>query len=404
MNQQKPKTHCHRLLGKLFELLFASMPVSVKVDFNLMSELPRSDILLLRYEGDTWNAEQLAKLPDGIRNSRANHILLELKYSESLNRRRIEKVHAYDILYRETAGLPDKDVATFILSSKTPRQLLLDKFGYKPTKWTGVYQSNLPMVDRVGLLVLNDLRNEPHNAYVKCFASRPKAKEVAFKTLEKIERFPIDLLSFITGLHQLVLPKGEKEMLNIEITAQDVMEFGKGWRAMLLANTTLEERLLGFSPEEVLSCYKPEEVLSRYKPEEVLSRYKPEERLVGLKPEEILSWYKPEERLIGLKPEERLIGLKPEERLIGLKPEERLIGLEPYLEERDHQAILRTVQRTLRLRFKIDADKLNQFDERLRKLNLATLEQLSEVAIIADNLADFEAKLSTYIDDPKGSL
>ncbi len=377
MNQQKPKTHCHRLLGKLFELLFASMPVSVKVDFNLMSELPRSDILLLRYEGDTWNAEQLAKLPDGIRNSRANHILLELKYSESLNRRRIEKVHAYDILYRETAGLPDKDVATFILSSKTPRQLLLDKFGYKPTKWTGVYQSNLPMVDRVGLLVLNDLRNEPHNAYVKCFASRPKAKEVAFKTLEKIERFPIDLLSFITGLHQLVLPKGEKEMLNIEITAQDVMEFGKGWRAMLLANTTLEERLLGFSPEEVLSCYKPEEVLSRYKPEE---------RLVGLKPEEILSWY------------------KPEERLIGLKPEERLIGLEPYLEERDHQAILRTVQRTLRLRFKIDADKLNQFDERLRKLNLATLEQLSEVAIIADNLADFEAKLSTYIDDPKGSL
>ena len=100
MNQPEPKTYWHRLLGRLFELLFAAMPVSVKVDFNLMSEPPRSDVLLLRYEGATWTIEQLARLPDGVRDSRAHHILLELKYTESLNKRRIEKAHAYDILYR----------------------------------------------------------------------------------------------------------------------------------------------------------------------------------------------------------------------------------------------------------------------------------------------------------------
>jgi hypothetical protein len=55
----------------------------------------------------------------------------------------------------------------------------------------------------------------------------------------------------------------------------------------------------------------------------VLSRASVERRLRGIAPEEILGRFSPEERLAGLPPEERLRGLPPEERLRGLSPSEK---------------------------------------------------------------------------------
>jgi hypothetical protein len=372
--EKESKTQWHRILGKLFELLFHALGVTVKVDFKLMSEPPRSDIFLLRCDSPTWTKEQRARLPDGIRNSRASHILIEFKFTESLNARRIEKVCGYDIFYRTTQGLADAKVATFILSSRTPRRALLKKYGYRPTKWPGVYRSKELIVERVTILVLNELADVPHNAYVKCFASRPGKREVAFELLKQIDfkRFPLEIMSFIVGLHRLILPEGgNEEMWNVEVTPQDVLVWGKEWREAVLASMPVEE------------------VLSQYKPEEVLSQYKPEERLVGLKPEE---------RLVGLRPEERLVGLKPEERLVGLKPEDVLSQYKPYLAEQkqqsERQAILRTIRRTLRIRLKLSDDRVEQLEKRLDKLDLMTLDELSEVALMVDELADFEAKLS----------
>jgi hypothetical protein len=48
-----------------------------------------------------------------------------------------------------------------------------------------------------------------------------------------------------------------------------------------------------------------------------------EERLEGLSPQELMNTFTPEERLEGLSAEERTKGLSPEERLGGLSPEER---------------------------------------------------------------------------------
>jgi hypothetical protein len=358
---KEPRTHWHRILGKLFELLFQALGVTVHVDFDLMSDPPRSDIVLLRCDSPTWTEEQLARLPDGIRNSKASHILIEFKFTESLNARRIEKVHGYDIFYRETQGLSDTEVATFILSSKTPRLALLKKYGYHSTKWPGVYKSKLPMAERVTILVLNELADEPHNAYVKCFASRPKEREIAFELLDQIgfKRFPVGIMSFITGLRRLILPEGgNKGMWNVEVTPEDVMVWGKKWREAVVASASVEERLIGLKPEERLIGLKPEERLMGLKPEEVLSRYKPEEVLSRYKPEEVLSRY------------------------------------EPYLQKREQQAILRTVKRTLRIRLNLSDDVLAQIDKRMQTLDLVMLEELSEVALMVDTLADFEAKLN----------
>jgi hypothetical protein len=149
------------------------------------------------------------------------------------------------------------------------------------------------------------------------------------------------------------------------------MVWGEKWREAMVASASVEERLMGL---------------------------KPEEQLMGLKPEERLMGLKPEERLMGLKPEEVLSRYKPEDVLSRYKPEEVLSRYKPYLAEQkqqsEQQAILRTIRRILRIRLKLSEDVLEQVDKRLEVLNLARLEELSEVALLVDNLADFESKLN----------
>ncbi len=95
------RTHWHQLLGKLFELVLTSFGIEVQVDFNLMSKPPRADLLLLRRDPAQliWTLEQLARLPDGIRDSLASHILIELKYTEPVTGDVLEKVHCLSIGY-----------------------------------------------------------------------------------------------------------------------------------------------------------------------------------------------------------------------------------------------------------------------------------------------------------------
>ncbi len=88
--------------------------------------------------------------------------------------------------------------------------------------------------------------------------------------------------------------------------------------------------------------------------------------------------------------EERLQGLTPEEVLSRYKPEERLSGIESYVER---QAILKGLQRTLRIRFKLEAEALSHLVEQLQPLELAELETLSEIALTVESLAEFEAGL-----------
>ncbi len=141
-SEPKPLTLWHRILGTLFELLLTPLGITVLIDFKIMGDPPRADILILRRAQPRWTAQQLLYLPDGIRHSLANHILVEFKYTESLTGQVIAKTLSYDTLYRETQQLPIDEVQSFILCSKTPRLQLLETYGYQQTIWPGVYQSN----------------------------------------------------------------------------------------------------------------------------------------------------------------------------------------------------------------------------------------------------------------------
>ena len=110
----------------------------------------------------------------------------------------------------------------------------------------------------------------------------------------------------------LLLMKGGT-MQEYYLSPEKMLEIGRRYEDLLLANLSVEKRLAGL---------KPEERMIGLKPEERVIGLRPEERMIGLKPEEVLSRFKPEERVIGLRPKERMVGLKPEDILDNLSAED----------------------------------------------------------------------------------
>jgi len=301
---KETKTRWHCLLGKLLEELLVPVGISVYTEFSVMSEPPKTDILLLRRENSGWSQEQAELLPDGIRESRSEHILLEFKYTESLNENAVRQTLCYDFFYKRVQELEEHKVQTFLLSSKTPGKTFLEHNGYYSTDQKGVYRSRNSLLKEIPILALNELSDEIHNAFVKCFASRRKVKISAFKMLEsyQLSSFNRQLTLLLNGLMHLWFGTKGDDMKQ-ELTPEKVMKIGKMFRKTVLS---------GLSEDEILSVFNKEKLLKKFTPEE---------RLTGLKPEE---------RLTGLKPEERLTGLKPEERLTGLSVKE----IEDYLKKK----------------------------------------------------------------------
>ncbi len=276
-----------------------------------MSEPPKADILLLRRMRRAWTAAQKARLPDGVRDSKARHLLLEFKYTESLTLEAVLQAASYDYLYRKAQGLTPADVQTFVLCAKTPRAERLAELGYVNTEQAGVYRSENVYVRTIPLLVLNELADTPHNAFVKCFASHKEAKAAAFATVTKhhLNKIPSLLYIFLIGLRHLWSMSEGEETMKEKVTPERVMELGEEWSKLLIRHMNATERLVGLSPEERLAGLSPEE------------------RLAGISPEERLAGISPEERLAGISPEERLAGISPEDVLAQYKPEEVLTRL-----------------------------------------------------------------------------
>ena len=165
--QRKQKILWHRLLGKWLELLLTYVDVTVYTEPQVMSDPPKVDILLLRRNSPTWTPPQTQLLPDGVRDSAASHILVEFKFTESLNRARFQQALGYDYFYRQAQKVPETAVQTFIFSAKTPPPALLQEYGYSVIEHPGVYRSANPLLQPVGLLLLNELRPELHNAFIQ---------------------------------------------------------------------------------------------------------------------------------------------------------------------------------------------------------------------------------------------
>ncbi len=230
----------HRFLAKILELTVGRLGVQVESEMQISSDPPKIDVVLLRRETAAWTAAQAALLPDGVRDTPAHHVLIEFKYSESLTLDAVIQALGYEYFFRTNRELPQADVQMFILCAQTPRHERLRELGYTETIWPGVLRSSNIYASHITLLLLNELRDEPHNAFVKTFASRKQQKAKAFVLLQQFHELSVDLLRLLEGLETIwSLPEGAK--MSELLTVEQVIEIGKERSRLLLHNLPPEE-------------------------------------------------------------------------------------------------------------------------------------------------------------------
>ncbi len=200
----------------MLEELLTPVNITVISDFKIMSSPPETDILLIRRHQTGWTEAQHMRLPDGIRDIKADHILVEFKYTESVNKHVLAQAASYDFFYKNTQQKlkPDR-IQTFVLSSHTPSQLTREKFSYTLMTMPGVFHSTNPMLDDIHLIVINGLSNAPHNDYIRCFASRRQVFRFSFKRILMSRQgwLGARLYHLITGLLRLILQKHKGEFI-----------------------------------------------------------------------------------------------------------------------------------------------------------------------------------------------
>ena len=105
----------------------------------------------------------LTALPDGIRQSNCKHVILELKYTESINKTAIFQTIGYLGSYLRLKQFNPEKVCAFIVSSKTPQKRMLKQIGFEQTDIKGVYRSKDCLLSNIQLISLNDLSDAPYN-------------------------------------------------------------------------------------------------------------------------------------------------------------------------------------------------------------------------------------------------
>ena len=311
MAKDSGRVQWHQLFGAILVELLRPIGVEIYTEFNLAPSPPIGDILILRPGEGGWTKKQLAHLPDGVRQSRARHILLEFKYTESLNLLILLQAIMSYALYCRANELTGKDVAFFVILSRQPRLDVLRHFGYQPTRIAGLYQSEQPTLQDISLILLNELSPTQYNAFIKCFASQRKQKKAAFEQIRQTPFIEIsqELQWLLTGLLNRLLADGGNMMENDVITVEKVKQMGQLLSEAWLNSLPPQKRLAGLSPAELLTVVPPTELLASLPPAE---------------------------RMAGLPPAERMAGLPPAERVAGLPLADRLIGfsqaeIEAYL-------------------------------------------------------------------------
>ena len=241
----KPKKTCwHCLLARALKELLNPVNIQVLTEVQVVPDPPRVDIILLRRDTQTWTQEQLDCLADGLRDTDAEVLLIEFKYTESITEDAIGKLFVYDYLYRESEKLKRNQLQSFLVSAKTPSTDVLTRYGFEPTAQKGVYVSRAPFVGDIRVILLNEIDDVPHNAVLKCFASRQQEKGKAFETMNRqvLPGQSSAALVWVTaGLMEVMMGKALDNPELMGWTPDEVVKLGKEW---------IESKVLEFTRQE----------------------------------------------------------------------------------------------------------------------------------------------------------
>ena len=137
----------HVLFGNMMKEALIPTNLEVESNYEIGKGPPKLDVLIIRRTSAQWTKNQLAFLPDGIRQSHCKHVILELKYTESINQIAIFQALGYISSYVQLKTLPIDQVCAFIASSKTPQAETLIEIGFEPTDIKGVYVSKIDLLN-----------------------------------------------------------------------------------------------------------------------------------------------------------------------------------------------------------------------------------------------------------------
>jgi len=177
MAEKHSKTRWHLILGTILKELLTPVGITVELEVEVMTAPPRTDILLLRRQTKYWTPEQLERLPDGIRDTNASHILIEFKYTESISVDALLQTASNHRLYLQShEELKPQDLKSFIISSKQPQAKTLEKLGFTELQ-AGIYHSDNCFIDAIPLISLNTLPDTKYNAWIRCLASKKQEQK-----------------------------------------------------------------------------------------------------------------------------------------------------------------------------------------------------------------------------------
>lgn len=227
-NQKKQKTGRRQILVSILQEWLTPVGVTVQHSIPILVQSPESDILLIRREGKEWTKEQMERLPDGIRDSQASHILVEFKAAEAINPTDVQQIEEDDQHYLESRKLKRKELQSFLVSSKTISSKSLKTLQFETTQIKGVYCGVSVYNENTTLLVVNQLDDVPHNASIKLFASRAEEREKALGHFENTlyGRASSMLESSIAGLWKLLSTKGY-QIGQQSVTVEEVERLGQ---------------------------------------------------------------------------------------------------------------------------------------------------------------------------------
>jgi len=284
----------HALFGSMMKESLIPLNLEVETSYEVGKGPPKLDVLIIRRTGPRWSKAQLEFLPDGIRQSNCKHVIVELKYTESINPVAIFQTLGYLASYVKLKALKMENVRAFIASSKSPQDRVLEQINFEKSDIKGVYRSKDILLTPIQLISLNDLSDAHYNLWIKLFSSKNKQKFSVLKKLISLglKKFGRDLLIIFIKILNFWNDTGEITMKQIK-------------QKVLNDTATLNDKEIAF----FLSLFKPEDLLRGLNPEDVFKQYRPEERLRGLKPEDVFKQYKPEDIFKQYKPEDRLKGL-----------------------------------------------------------------------------------------------
>jgi len=162
------------------------------------------------------------RLPDGIKDSEADHLILKINYDSQPDDGDFLGGLAYCTLYKQNLALTDREVQLFVVSVQTPSQKTRERFGYQYMRCQGVYDSQEPIFAGVPLISLNELSAQPHNAILKFFASQKDERQKAGEILQ--QNYP-ELIS--ASFKSLLLGLSKVDGEYTDYTPEQVLEMGE---------------------------------------------------------------------------------------------------------------------------------------------------------------------------------